>query len=110
MLSPIYSSRQLAIFSGVIRVHFLPVIGSPAVSNSRIFLISSITSGVFFPPFCAHPLWREFDCDQQGFQKAPCALLPRYEHQNQETLLSFDRLRDRAWPPPAQRKAVAVSR
>jgi len=52
--------RSSAIFSVVLRVHFNPVMGSPAVSCSRIISMASIISGVFFPPagarrpFCGH--------------------------------------------------------
>src|SRR2546425_1199915 len=51
--------RSFAIFSVVLRVHFSPVMGSPAVSCSRRISMASIISGVFFPPagarrpFCA---------------------------------------------------------
>jgi hypothetical protein len=35
------------------RVHFSPVMGSPAVSCSRRISMASIISGVFFPPASA---------------------------------------------------------
>src|SRR5664280_3217263 len=47
------SCRTCAIFSVVLRVHFSPVMGSPAVSCSRRISMASIISGVFFPPACA---------------------------------------------------------
>ncbi len=45
-----------AIFSVVFRVHFMSLIGSPAVSLSISFWIASITAGVFFPLVCGLPL------------------------------------------------------
>src|SRR6266581_4026642 len=45
--------RTSAIFSVVLRVHFSPVMGSPAVSCSRRTSMASIISGVFFPAACA---------------------------------------------------------
>jgi hypothetical protein len=42
-----------AIPAGVLWVHRIPVIGSPAVACSSRISIASITSGVFFPPVCA---------------------------------------------------------
>lgn len=39
-----------AILSVVRRVHFSPVIGSPAMSSFMISWIAAMTSGVFFPP------------------------------------------------------------
>ncbi len=42
-------ASALAIFFVVLRVHFRPPIGSPAVSYFISCLISAMTSGVFFP-------------------------------------------------------------
>src|SRR6202034_4537285 len=42
-------TRTWAIFSVVFRVHFIPVMGSPAVSCSRIDSMAWTISGVFFP-------------------------------------------------------------
>jgi hypothetical protein len=40
--------KTSAIFAVVLRVHFNPVMGSPAVSCSRRISMASIISGVFF--------------------------------------------------------------
>src|SRR5260370_22709450 len=48
--------RTSAIFFVVFPVHFNSVMGSPAVSCSRIISMASVISGVFFPPVCVRRL------------------------------------------------------